>query len=77
MGQENENNSSDGKDMIYLMGGAALILLGAGLILSHPKIRSTVTAAVSSVLPELQGRFAPDLTAVGSDIQRYLKLKSM
>lgn len=77
MEQENGNNSSDGKDMIYLMGGAALMLLGAGLVLSHPKVRSTVTAAVSSILPELKGKFAPDLTAVGSDIQRYLKLKSM
>lgn len=77
MEKENENGSSDGREMIYLMGGAALMLLGAGLILSHPKIRSTVTSAVSSVLPELQGRFAPDFTAVGSDIQRYLKLKSM
>ncbi|MGC2238582.1 MAG: hypothetical protein WA584_20680 [Pyrinomonadaceae bacterium] len=76
MGQENENNSSD-RDMLYLMGGGALILLGAGLILSNKKIRDTVTGALSSVIPELQGKFLPDFTAVGSDIQRYLKLKSM
>lgn len=76
MEQNKENGSSD-RDMLYLMGGAALMLLGAGLVLSNSKIRGTVTSAVSSVLPELQGKFMPDISAVGSDIQRYLRLKSM
>ncbi len=76
MEHENENNSSD-KDMIYLLGGAALMLLGAGLIMSNPKIRQSVTTGLSSVLPELQGKFLPDFTAVSSDVQRYLKIRSM
>jgi hypothetical protein len=76
MEQENKNSSSD-KDMLYLMGGAALVLLGAGLIMSHPAIRKTVTSGLSSVLPDLQGKFAPNFDVIGSDIQRYLKLKSM
>lgn len=76
MEQENRNGSSD-RDMLYLMGGAALVLLGAGLIMSHPGIRKTVTNGLSSVLPDLQGRLAPNFDVIGSDIQRYLKLKSM
>ena len=76
MEQENNNGSSD-KDMLYLMGGAALMLLGAGLIMSHPGIRKTVTAGLASVMPDLQGKFMPNFDVVSSDIQRYLKLKSM
>jgi hypothetical protein len=76
MEQENRNGSSD-KDMLYLMGGIGLIFLGAGLVMSHPAVRKAVTAGAASVLPELQGRFAPDLTVVGADIQRYMKIRSM
>ena len=76
MEKENTNGSSD-RDMLYLMGGAALMLLGAGLILSHPGIRKSVSAGLSSVLPDLQGKLMPNFDVIGSDIQRYLKLKSM
>lgn len=71
------NVSSDGKDMLYVAGGLALVVLGAGMIMSHPAIRRSIAAGLSSVLPELQGKFAPDLSALGPDIQRYLKIKSM
>jgi len=76
MEEENKNGSSD-RDMIYLMGGAALMLLGAGLVMSHSGIRKTVTAGLNSVLPDLQGRLVPNFDVIGSDVQRYLKLKSM
>lgn len=77
MEHENNNGSSEGKDMLYVAGGLALMVLGAGLIVAHPGIRRAVTAGLSGVLPELQGKFAPDLTALGPDIQRYLRLRSM
>jgi len=76
MEQENKNGSSD-RDMLYLMGGAALMLLGAGLVLSHPTVRKTVTAGLTSIMPDLQGKFMPNFDVIGSDVQRYLKLKSM
>lgn len=76
--QNNGNDNNDeSKDMLYLFGGAALMLLGAGLVMTHPAVRKTVSAGLSAVLPELQGKLAPDLTALGPDIQRYLKLRSM
>ena len=77
MSDENRNGPSDGRDMLYLMGGIGLICLGAGLVLSHPAVRKAVAAGASSVLPELQGKLLPNFGSVGEDIQRYLKLKSM
>lgn len=74
---ESRNGSSDNKDMLYLMGGVALMVLGAGLVMSHPAVRQTVTTGLASILPELQGRLRPDLSSLGTDVQRYLKLRSM
>jgi hypothetical protein len=76
MEHENRNGSSD-KDILYLMGGLALMVLGAGLVMSHPKVRKAVSDGAASVLPELQGKFVPDISEVGADIQRYMKLRSM
>jgi hypothetical protein len=74
----NGNSPSDEtRDMLYLVGGAAFLVLGAGLILTHPSVRKTVSTGLSAVLPELQGRFLPDISTVGADVQRYLKLRSM
>ena len=73
---ENTNGAGD-RDVIYLMGGLALMVLGAGLVASHPAVRKAVTGAVASVLPDLQGKFAPDLSSVGSDLQRYMRLRAM
>jgi hypothetical protein len=76
MDQENTGGAVD-RDMIYLMGGLALMFLGAGLVASHPTVRKALNGAVASVLPDLQGKFAPDLSSVGTDLQRYMKLRSM
>ena len=76
MEQEKANGAVD-RDMLYLMGGLALMVLGAGLVATHPAVRKAVSGAVSSVLPDLQGKFGPDLSAVGSDLQRYMRLRSM
>ena len=74
-GQNTE--SSDSKDMLYLMGGLALMVLGAGLVLANSSVRKTVVSGVAAVLPDLQGKLAPDLSAIGPDIQRYMRLRSM
>lgn len=77
MEHNGNNGSSDNKDVIYLMGGVALMALGAGLVMANPTVRKTVSGALSAILPDLQGKFMPDLTALGPDIQRYMKLRSM
>lgn len=71
------NSSSDNNDTIYLMGGLALMVLGAGLVLSNPTVRNTVSAGLASVLPELQGKLGLNFADVGTDIKRYMKLRSM
>jgi hypothetical protein len=77
-GHNSSNNGASGnKDVLYLMGGVALIALGAGLVMTHPTVRKTVSGAIAAVLPELKGGVLPDLTALGPDIERYMKLRSM
>lgn len=75
--EENNNNSSENKDTLYLMGGLALMVLGAGLIMTNRSVRSAVNSGVSAVLPELQGKMGLDVSAIGEDVQRYMKLRSM
>lgn len=74
---ENGNNASADREFLYLVGGAALVVLGVGLIATHPTVRKTVSAGLAGILPELQGKFLPDLSAVGPDVQRYLKMRAM
>ncbi|HQR39606.1 MAG TPA: hypothetical protein PLF26_14550 [Blastocatellia bacterium] len=75
---DNGNNASNGdRDVLYLVGGAALLVLGVGLIAAHPAVRRTVSAGLAGVLPDLQGKLLPDLTAIGPDLQRYLRLRAM
>ena len=59
--------SYDGKGALYLFGGLALVVMGAGLIVSHPAIRKYL------------GRIGVGdlLQAAVPDLERYLKLRSM
>jgi hypothetical protein len=66
---ENHNHSEAGtdKDTLFMLGGVACIVFGAGLILSNPIIRRYlgqmgVGSLVQGALP---------------DLDRYLKLRSM
>ena len=61
------NNANDGRDLMFMFGGAALMLLGAGWILSHPQVRLFMgdvshNALVEGALP---------------DFERYMKLRQM
>jgi hypothetical protein len=59
--------SYDGKGALYLFGGLALVVLGTGLIVSHPSIRRYL--GQMGVTDILQGAVP--------DVERYLKLRSM
>ena len=61
------NNANDGRDLMFMFGGAALMLLGAGLILSHPQVRRymgdvNLGNLVEGALP---------------DFEKYMKLRQM
>jgi hypothetical protein len=63
----NGQDSNESKDTLFLLGGAALVVFGAGLILSTPIMRRYLGGAgignlVQGVIP---------------DFERYMKLRSM
>jgi hypothetical protein len=61
------NNTNDGRDLMFMFGGAALMLLGAGLILSHPQVRRYMGAVNLNDLVE----------GALPDFERYMKLRQM
>jgi hypothetical protein len=68
---ERGNNGTSGngadRDTIYLLGGVALVVFGAGLILSSPATRRLLGQVGLSDLTQ----------AVIPDFERYMKLRSM
>jgi hypothetical protein len=66
-GQHGNGMNGTDRETLYLLGGVALVIFGAGLILSNPAAR------------RLLGQVGlGDLTAAAMpDIERYLKLRSM
>ncbi len=71
------NGSEESKDMLFLVGGFALLVAGAGLIMAHPEIRKQVRVGLDRVLPGIQDNFNLGLTTVVPDFQRYMKIRSM
>jgi len=61
------NGTGDGKETLYFLSGVALVVFGAGLVLSNPSIRRYLSQFGV-------GNFA---TAVLPDVQRYFKLRAM
>jgi hypothetical protein len=61
-----EANGTD-KETLYLLGGVALVIFGAGLLLSNPTIRRYLGQVGL-------GNFA---SAALPDLERYFRLRSM
>lgn len=62
-----ENGNSTDRDTLYMLGGVALVVFGAGLILSNPTIRKYIGHVglgdvIQNVVP---------------DVERYFRLRSM
>jgi hypothetical protein len=64
----NDQNANEGRDTLFLLGGAALVVFGAGLILSTPMAREY-----------LAGMKMGNLLAaiVPKDLQRYMRMRAM
>lgn len=64
---ENGNGSASDKDTLYMLGGLALVVFGAGLIITNPTVRKYL------------GQFGVgDLASAAlPDLDRYLKLRAM
>lgn len=73
-----QNGSNDSKDMLYLVGGLALLVAGAGLIMAHPMVRQQLRDGLSRVLPDgIPETLSGGLSTVVPDFQRYMKIRSM
>lgn len=64
---ENGNGSSNDRDTLFMLSGVALIVFGAGLILTNPIVKGYMKQLGVGDLASLA---LPDL-------DRYLKLRSM
>jgi hypothetical protein len=73
----NEETDNEARDIVCLAGGAALILLGAGLAMTHPVVRRNAKALISGLMPEFQEPLKAGIRGVLPDIERYMKLKVM
>ena len=67
MDRSNGRDADETRDTLFLLGGAAMLVFGAGLILSTPVVRR---ALGSANIGDLIGAAVPDL-------QRYMKLRAM
>ena len=73
-----DNSDSNGsKDMLYIVGGLALLVAGAGLIMAHPMVRQQLRDGLNRALPGIPKNLTGGLSTVVPDFQRYLKLRSM
>ena len=57
----------NGKDTLYMMGGVALMVFGAGLVLSNPYVRRYMSQLGIGNLAQ----------TVMPDVERYFRLRSM
>lgn len=67
LSESTNSGSGSDKETLYLLGGVALVVFGAGLILSNPFIRRYMSQLGISNLAR----------AAMPDIERYLKLRAM
>jgi len=74
---KNGQGDDEARDILYVSGGAALIVLGAGLILTNKSLRDGAKAALTALMPELEEPLKAGVRGVLPDVQRYLKLRGM
>ncbi len=76
----NENldpQAAEARDVLCVAGGMALLLMGVGLVMTHPQVRKTVLDGVSRFVPDLAGSLKNGLAGILPDVERYLKVRSM
>lgn len=66
-GNGHANGNSTDKDTLYMLGGLALMIFGAGLIISNPVVRRYLGQLGIGNLTQ----------AALPDVERYLKLRNM
>lgn len=65
--RDSEKKESVDMDTLYFLGGIALCVFGAGLVLSNPTVKQYLgKAGVGNVMGEMM-----------PDVERYLKIRAM
>jgi hypothetical protein len=74
-----ENKGSNGSnDMLYLVGGLALLVAGAGLLMAHPGVRRQLRDGLKRALPDgIPEKLSGGLSTIFPDLQRYMKMRAM
>jgi hypothetical protein len=67
--QHDQNGAAESRDTLFMLSGVALVIFGAGLILSNPIVRRLMAQTGMGGLNLLQ-------TAV-PDLEKYMKLRNM
>jgi hypothetical protein len=62
-----DNGNTTDKETLYMLGGVALVIFGAGLVLSNPTVRKYIGQIGIGNLA----------SAAIPDIERYFRLRSM
>lgn len=66
---QHDQNGAESRDTLFMLSGVALVIFGAGLILSNPIVRRLMGQTGLSGLNLLQ--------AAVPDVERYMKLRNM
>ena len=62
-----DNGNTSDKETLYMLGGVALVIFGAGLVLSNPTVRKYIgQIGIGNIA-----------SAAIPDIERYFRLRSM
>jgi hypothetical protein len=69
MEQIQDQDAADARNTLFMLGGVAMVVFGAGLILSNPIVRKFMGQAGSNGFNLL--------SAALPDFERYLKLRNM
>jgi hypothetical protein len=65
--ETNGNGEENGRDTLYMLGGVALMVFGAGLVLSNSYVRRYMSQLGVGNLAQ----------AVMPDVERYFRLRAM
>jgi hypothetical protein len=64
-----DQNGAESRDTLFMLSGVALVIFGAGLILSNPIVRRLMAQTGLNGLNLLQ--------AAVPDVEKYMKLRNM
>lgn len=72
-----EHHNSEAQDIVRLSRGVAMIVMGAGMVLSHPGVRRMLLSSLASAMPEGEDPLESGLAGILPDVERYMKIRAM